>query len=955
MQSALPTRRLVRQLTGAADLDGFLAANRHRFDTATVIELKDEVDRLVKVDLTQAEPLALATRKLARVLKDPVSIGFGDAAVAQVHHYSGRLNQAEPLYMSAIDRLRLNGRTTDAAALERQLVGLFHRQGRADDALALARKARRTLARAGEHALVAQLENNVGTVYYYTLGEFRTALRYFDRARAIFDRLGDVASLAVVDFNRANVLLELDRPHEAAELYLSAERMNLAEGRAVFASQCSYELAFTLASLGRYGEALKRFYSSRERLAELGDGVLAAWAALYLSELHFRLNTIDEAALLATEAGDEFSAMPHHGVEAARTRVVRARVMARKGDHAGAESELSRAERVFARHSLPVLAADARLARAEVALDRGNPKRAATLASEARSVFASQRLGTRGAHACLVEAQALHASGDANAALALARKARRAAERASDPWLAVRVAWLVGSLELARGRHDAGVASLERAVDGIERLRVRLRPGEARTGFLADKLAPYEQLVAINLERGDADGLRKAFRYVEMAKSRSLADLMAHHVAGVRPPGVPTAEARLRDQLARRLEELSWYSSRIANQAEKGGQRNTRLDAHLRTELARCERELESAFRRLEVEDAGFAELISAEPTEIDDLAAGLETDEAAIEFFVTGDQIAAFVVTPDGSRAYNALADRRSVEAHVTGLRYQLEKFALGARYASAHRDALRRCVDNHLSALYGALIAPLAGEIEGRRLLIVPHGLLHYVPMHALKAPNGRYVVELHEVSYAPSATVHRLCRGRSEPTTRATSMLAVGLDDAMAPHIVDELKSLEGLFPEVVMLAGQDARKQQFLELAPQSKILHLATHGSFRHDNPMFSSVRMADGPLNFYDVFDMSLDADLVTLSACNTGMNRLSPGDELNGLMRGFLYAGAPSLVVSLWAVNDRSTADLMETFYGQLQAGADKRAALRAAELESLDRYGHPYYWAPFVLMGRP
>ena len=511
----------------------------------------------------------------------------------------------------------------------------------------------------------------------------------------------------------------------------------------------------------------------------------------------------------------------------------------------------------------------------------------------------------------------------------------------------------------AEGRGRAPPRCLHQPIDlgdveGARQGALLLRPGEARTGFLADKLAPYEQLVAMHLERGDAESLRKAFRFVEMAKSRSLADLMAQHVVGPRAAGAGRREVKLREQLARRLEELSWYSSRIANQSEKGGQRNTRLDAHLRTELARCERELESVFRRLEVEDANFAELVAAEPTEIEELAAGLEADEAAVEFFVAGNNVAAFVVTPDGSRAYGALADRRSVEAHVTGLRYQLEKFALGARYATAHRDALRRCVDNHLSALHGALFAPLADRIYGRRLVVIPHGLLHYIPMHALKGPDGRYVVEDHEVSYAPSATVHRLCRGESSPTTPATSMLAVGLDDAMAPHIVDELRSLEGLFPKAVTLAGPHASKQQFLDLAPQSRILHLATHGSFRHDNPMFSSVRLADGPLNFYDVFDMSLEADLVTLSACNTGMNRLSPGDELSGLMRGFLYAGAPSLLVSLWSVNDRSTADLMRSFYSQLQAGADKRAALRAAELESLERYGHPYYWAPFVLMGR-
>ena len=117
--------------------------------------------------------------------------------------------------------------------------------------------------------------------------------------------------------------------------------------------------------------------------------------------------------------------------------------------------------------------------------------------------------------------------------------------------------------------------------------------------------------------------------------------------------------------------------------------------------------------------------------------------------------------------------------------------------------------------------------------------------------------------------------------------------------------------------------------------------------------MFSFLKLADAHLNFYSLLDLQLNAELVTLSACHTGVNSIASGDELHGLMRGFLYAGAPSLVVSLWAVNDRSTTDFMWVMYSQIKAGASKRTALRQAQLASKDAYGHPYYWAAFVLMG--
>jgi CHAT domain-containing protein len=142
---------------------------------------------------------------------------------------------------------------------------------------------------------------------------------------------------------------------------------------------------------------------------------------------------------------------------------------------------------------------------------------------------------------------------------------------------------------------------------------------------------------------------------------------------------------------------------------------------------------------------------------------------------------------------------------------------------------------------------------------------------------------------------------------------------------------------------------------MRLAPRARFLHLASHGYFRRDNPMFSFLKLADSRLSFYNLINLRLNAELVTLSACDTGVNRIFAGDELHGLMRGFLSAGAAALIVSLWAVNDRSTAELMREMYRRIRAGKPKREALRAAQLAIKEAYGHPYYWAPFVLMGNP
>ena len=136
---------------------------------------------------------------------------------------------------------------------------------------------------------------------------------------------------------------------------------------------------------------------------------------------------------------------------------------------------------------------------------------------------------------------------------------------------------------------------------------------------------------------------------------------------------------------------------------------------------------------------------------------------------------------------------------------------------------------------------------------------------------------------------------------------------------------------------------------------ARLIHIASHASFRPDNPMFSSIQLHGSSLNFFDIYNLRTSASLVTLSGCGTGLSSVVTGDELLGLVRGFLYAGATSVVVSLWDVNDCTTADLMKRFYGYLAKGEPKSQSLRLAMLQVRDEHPHPYHWAPFVLMGDP
>jgi CHAT domain-containing protein len=284
--------------------------------------------------------------------------------------------------------------------------------------------------------------------------------------------------------------------------------------------------------------------------------------------------------------------------------------------------------------------------------------------------------------------------------------------------------------------------------------------------------------------------------------------------------------------------------------------------------------------------------------------------------------------------------------------LNFQLSKFHLQPTYLTRHAASLFAASRHHLQNLYKQLIAPIAHLLaNGKRLIIVPHQMLHYVPFHAL-FDGTSYLIDRFAISYAASASVLRICRNRQPTGTGRELVLAVA--DSLTPHINDEVEALRDLLPDADFFVGPDAGEDKLRKYGPTAGKIHIASHGIFRADNPDFSSLRLGNNWLNLFDIFNLSLGAEVTTLSACETGMNDVLGGDELLGLARGFLRAGTPSLVVSLWMVNDRSTAQLMSRFYRGLRDGLTKAHALREAILDVKAAFPHPYYWAPFVLLGK-
>ena len=296
--------------------------------------------------------------------------------------------------------------------------------------------------------------------------------------------------------------------------------------------------------------------------------------------------------------------------------------------------------------------------------------------------------------------------------------------------------------------------------------------------------------------------------------------------------------------------------------------------------------------------------------------------------------------------------------------LRLNLERTAAAVAQGGPGMRALHTNARGLLGRLHATLLRPALPLLEGvGRVLIAPHGSAHHVPFHALH-DGSDYLIERCEVLYTPCADLieHFARRRQLLRDPRAASAEPLVLADSAGgalPHVLEEGVAVSAALGGRLLRDGE-ASVAALRAWAPTCSVLHVAAHGVFRPDEPLFSALQLADGPLSTLDVFDIDLNCSLVTLSACQTALGCTGAGDELMGLSRAFLYAGAPSLVLSLWQVADHATAALMGAFYASLRRGDGKAAALRRAQLALLRGEGGapeardaPFYWAPFQLMG--
>ena len=335
----------------------------------------------------------------------------------------------------------------------------------------------------------------------------------------------------------------------------------------------------------------------------------------------------------------------------------------------------------------------------------------------------------------------------------------------------------------------------------------------------------------------------------------------------------------------------------------------------------------------------------------LDSVQQMLPDDTTLVEYFIARDEVLAFVVSRQHAHIERHLCPVSRVHDLQQRLGFQLEKFLLGSEFLDLHSEQIVIATQRHLGELYKLLASRVVERVRTPKITIIPHGALHLLPFHAF-FDGEKHLIDSFEISYAPSASVLKYCLEKDDVDESVPSL--IGIADDQAPFVEDEILRIRSMFPNARALLNNQATRDAFVGAATRASFVHIATHTIFRQDNPMFSGFKLADGWMTAFDVFSMNCQTNLVTLSGCKSGMSQVTGSDDLVGLMRGFLYAGARSLMVSLWNVDDQTTATLMSKFYNSWKSGKTRSSALDAAMKEVRETHPNPFYWAPFLLIGK-
>lgn len=916
-------------------------------DPAEVLaSLIEDMERLTLTDLPAAVAGTAVLAQTADALDDARSRIRARRARAQALSYSNRFSEALTVLdeASQIARQHSEISSRELAVIDLTRLHALARLGRFEEAVEAGKSARDTLLDLGEALTAAKADVNLGVVQRMR-NRPAEALSHFDRAMPLFAEQPVIA--AQIQSNRAEALLDMHEFDAAQDAFESALATFEGAGVQHAAAVVEGNLGDLMGRQGRLAAALRRFENARRRIEKEGSPGDVARLQAEAAEVQLELGLPDDAARASADAAE---VLDQHGLaaESARARLNLGRSLAALHRPGEAQRELARAEAQFQAASHPLQAARAGLARAELMLSIGNATEARDAVSTLLAAFADCPADAAAAHALLAAIELR--LGEPRRAIEWADAGLVLAESLDLAPLIGELLHVRGKALVQLGRIEEATCVLDRAMDQAERIRSSLQADRFRTAFHAQWAPLYGDAVAAVLQADPSKRASRAFAIVERARSRALLDLLGGALATAPAKADLVTNGDLAGELGRwraRLNALytGWHDA--------GG--SGRLAADWQREIGEAEQRISDIESRL-ASTMQFSGLF-AEPVSLDALFQLMPAGTVLLEYFIAGGRVLAFIIRGQRAPEVVNLCPFDEVLPALERLQFQIARaLSRGSSAAVSPRttaDCHRACSD-----LHRLLLGPVESRLDQcSRLFIAPFGPLHAVPFHALRSEHG-FLVERFEVVYTPSASI--MVRAGAGPEHRPSGPpLLVAFADERAPGMEDEVRALADILPHSRLLTQDRATVAEVLRQAAGISLLHIAAHGVFSSIAPATSGVRLADGWLTAREACSLPLRGTTVTLSGCETGRSAATGGDELLGLIRAFLAAGARSVLVSLWSVHDQTATELLASTYrswyldGEGSKNLPLSAALRSAQMGLLHRGVHPAYWAPFFVVG--
>lgn len=912
-------------------------------DFARLFALKQAIDLEKLKNPQHALQMAEQAITLAHQLNTPSAHALAWWVKGEALRYLSRYQEARHCYQQAATLYTQLNQLPELVSVQVPMIYVLGMLGDLPLALELAHQTRTYCQQLGEVARhnLAYLDTNLGTLYYQQ-GDFAQALAYYGQSRTLLSQLGELGAVARLDINQANILMEMDRFAEAATLFQQARQI-LKEDLHYHSQIPVVELNLGILAYrrGEYQEALRFIETACIGFTNMPNHL--ALAHLRRAYIYHALHLAEETVRLGQEA-EQLLAASGMKRELAHACHIQGLGYWQAGQYAAAESVLQRAQQLFQAQGASLRVHKIEMELAKLAFKQQNFAIAQTIAYALAQQLDPQLLPYWAGQVALLLAELAWRSLPAQ--LPIAQKqlayALSLAQQHQLPELLIEAYHLQGQLLAAAGDRQGAWAAYERAIAEVEEIRQQLQWDEFRAYFMDEKLPIYEG--AIQLWLSERSLVEQQGQLCALLNQAQLAPLLLPALS------LSILQPALFEELRQLRQEWHWYQSKLENITYE---KQPAL-AQIQQKIRHLETNMADTTRRLAIHHPVSSRHSAPHPLLLPAIQERLADDEALLHYFVVQNQFYGMVIEKEQVQTV-PLAASEQVARLLQGWRHHLRDHDLITQSPELGRKVGHR----FLAALYQQLFAPLESLLTiKQRLFVVLPASCHDLPLAAFRRPDG-YLLHHWQLVYL-SAPEALLSQDSDLPNAEnSPQALVMGLSEGGAlPHSLLEAEQVANSLPifwQKRLYLESEATWEHFQESAGTSQLIHLSTHATFRPDNPLFSWLRLADQRLTMSDLYQKPLlGHPLVVLSACETGRGQ-ARGGGLLGMARALLTAGANGLVVTLWRVEDRSTAQLMHQFYTyalhhpQPFAPNHLTNALRRAQLALISDH-HPFFWAGFI-----